>query len=317
MRVIVIGAGAMGGLFGAKLWTAGHDVLLYDIWSEHVEVVRSNGLAVEELDGAIARYRVPITDELPATIAAAELILLEVKSYDTFAALAPIRDQLEPGTFVLSLQNGVGNYEEMHRALPDHERLIIGTSAHGSNVVGPGHVRRTGIGPTEIGDPGELKLVPFDLVPIADAFTEAGIEMNVVEYVHAAVWAKLAANASINPITALTGLRNGEILQDPDLVSTYTQIVEEMLAVMDAKGIPRIKDDYVAYAGYVMEITSTSYSSMLQDIRFRRRTEIDAINGAITRFGQELGIPTPMNQTIAALVRNRQRDYLEEGRAAF
>lgn len=317
MRIIVIGAGAMGGLFGTKLWTAGHDVLLYDTWREHVEAVRSNGLAVEELDGAIARYRVPITDQPPATFAAAELILLQVKAYDTAAALMPLQGQLNPETYVLSLQNGVGNYEEMRRVLPEHERLIIGTTAHGANIVGPGHVRRAGAGPTEIGDPGEVKLVPFDLQPVADALTGAGIETVVTDNVEAAVWAKLAANAAINPLTALTGLRNGEILDDPALVVTYTRIIEEMLAVMDAKGIPRIRDDYVAFATYVMEATATNYSSMLQDIRFRRHTEIDAINGAISRFGQELGIPTPMNDTIAALVRNRQRDYLEDGRAVF
>lgn len=317
MRIIIVGAGAMGGMFGAKLWTAGHDVLLYDTWSEHVETIRSNGLAVEELDGAVARYRVPITDQLPSTFAAAELVLLEVKSYNTAAALTPLQGRLNPDTFVLSLQNGVGNYEEMQRALPDHDRLIIGTTAHGSNIVGPGHVRRAGSGPTEIGDPSEVKLVPFDLQPIAEAFTGAGIEMHIAENIQAAIWAKLAANVSINPLAALTGLRNGEILDDPALVATYTRIVEEMLAVMDARGIPRIKDDYVAYASTVMEATAMNYSSMLQDVRFRRRTEIDAINGAISRFGHELGIPTPVNDTIAALVRNRQRDYLEDGRAVF
>lgn len=127
--------------------------------------------------------------------------------------------------------------------------------------------------------------------------------MRVVDNVHAAVWAKLAANAAINPITALTGLRNGEILDDPDLVVTYRQIVEEMLAVMDAKGIPRIKADYVDYAGYVMEVTASSRSSMLQDIRFRRRTEIDAINGAIVKEAQRRGIEVPANQLVLSLIR--------------
>jgi 2-dehydropantoate 2-reductase len=317
MRIVVIGAGAMGGLFGAKLWASGRDVLLYDIWREHVDEIHEHGLLVEELDGVAARVRVPVSHEQPSSISEADLVLVEVKSYDTFAALCPFRERIRPEAYVLSLQNGVGNLEEMRRALPKHERIIVGTTAQGSNVVGPGHVLRTGAGPSEIGDPCVAGHEPDRLAEIADAFTTAGIEMTVAGDVLAAIWAKLAANSAINPLTALTGLRNGELPGDPDLEAIYRGIVAELTAVMDGLGIQRIKADYVAYAEFVMEATASSYSSMLQDVRNRRRTEVDAINGAIVRYGQELGVPAPVNAMVAALVRNRQRDYLEEGRGAF
>lgn len=318
MRILVVGAGAMGSLFGARLSAVGHDVLLYDVWHEHVAAIRRSGLVIEEIDGTPVMYQVAATDQLPsAVVPAAELVLLEVKTYDTPGALEPLRPHLREETYVLTLQNGVGNLEQMKLALPEHERIIIGTTAHGSNIVGPGHVRHTGAGPTEIGDPRTSLRVPFNLAPIAEAFTRAGIVTSVAANVHAAVWLKLAANATINPLTALTGLRNGELLHDPYLLGLAEQIVNEQLAVMDALEIPRITDDYFKHARTVMADTSHGYSSMLQDVRFRRRTEIEAINGAIGRFGDELGVPTPINHWVAALVRNRQRDYLELGRGAF
>jgi 2-dehydropantoate 2-reductase len=318
MRILVVGAGAMGSLFGARLAAAGHDVLLYDIWQEHVGTIRRNGLIIEEVDGTPINYQVSATDQLPqAVIPAAELVLLEVKTYDTMDALRPLRPHLREATYVLSLQNGVGNLEQMKLALPEHERLLIGTTAHGSNVVGPGRVRHTGAGPTEIGDPRTALRVPFNLAPIAEAFTRAGIVTSVAPNVHAAVWLKLAANATINPLTALTGLRNGELLHDGYMLGLAEQIVLEQLAVMDAMEIPRVKDDYFAHARMVMDVTAQSYSSMLQDVRFRRRTEIEAINGALGRFGDAADVPVPVNHWVAALVRNRQRDYLDIGRGAF
>lgn len=316
MRIFVLGAGAMGGLFGAKLHQAGHDVWLYDIWEEHVSRIQEHGLIVEEVEGDRSVVRVPASATDPSPLAEADLLLVEVKTYDTYDALSAVREWLPPPAFVLSLQNGIGNLEEMRRALPDHGRIILGTTAQGSNVVEAGHILRTGPGPTEIGDPRSVQELD-KLEEIAAAFTEAQVPMTVAADVMPSVWAKLAANAAINPLTALTGLRNGELPSAPGMREIYAAIVNELVAVMDALDIRRIKDDYVAYAEFVMEVTATSYSSMLQDVRNRRRTEIDAINGAVARFGASVDVDTPVNRMIATLVSQRQRDYLEKGRGAF
>lgn len=316
MRIFVLGAGAMGGLFGSKLRRAGHDVLLYDVWKEHVRAIQRDGLLVEEVDGDREAVDVPASFSEPGRIMHADLVLVEVKTYDTFDALTAVGEWLPPGAYVLSLQNGIGNLEEMRRALPDHDRIIIGTTAQGSNVVKSGHVMRTGAGPTEIGDPREDQEIGA-LDEIASVFSEAGIPMSVAPDVMPSIWAKLAANAAINPTTALTGLRNGDLPAATGMREIYSAIVDELVAVMDALSIARVKDDYVAYAEFVMEVTATSYSSMLQDVRNGRRTEIDAINGAVADFGAEAGVDTPANRMIASLVRQRQRDYLEGGRGAF
>lgn len=308
MRIVVIGAGAMGGLLGTRLSAAGHDVLLYDIWTEHVEAIERLGMSIEGLDGTIVRYRVRATDRPPLSISAAELVLVEVKAYDTYDALRPFTEAIRPETYVLSLQNGLGNLEQMRRALPRHERILIGTSAHGSTVLGPARIRHAGKGPTAIGDPAVPPTPRFDLSPIRTALTSAGFETEIASNVHSAVWAKLIANVAINPLTALTGLRNGELQDDPDIWELVEQVVKEALAVMQAASVPPVIDDHLRHAKRVMEATRPNMSSMLQDIRRGRRTEIDAINGAVARLGEELGVPTPVNRWITAMVRHREAD---------
>lgn len=311
MRFVVVGAGAMGGLFGAKLWAAGHDVLLLDIWDEHIDVVRRDGITIIEVDGSDATHRVPISRPMPEAAAAADVLLVEVKTYDTVSALEPYRDRLNPNAVVLTLQNGIGNDEALGEALPGHGRIVLGTTAQGSNVVAPGRLQRTGAGPTEIGIARGSRVDRNELHEIADAFSGAGIPMSVVKDVYGAVWAKLSANAAINPITALTGLRNGELPSVAELRHLYVSVIDELTSVMDVLKIPRIKDDYVAHAEFVMEVTATSASSMLQDVRFRRRTEIDAINGAISRLGESHGIATPANAHLTALIHGLERSYLK------
>jgi 2-dehydropantoate 2-reductase len=305
VRVVVIGAGAMGALLGARLAASGHDVLLYDVWREHVAAIQRDGLLVEELDGTLVRYQARATDQPPLAIGMADLVLVQVKAYDTLTALAPFAGKLRPDTYVLSLQNGLGNLEQARRALPGHERLLLGTTAHASMVTRPGRLRHAGKGPNVIGDPDGAR---FDLTQIAAALNGAGFETEIASDVLAKVWTKLAANVAINPFCALTGSLIGAIYDDPDLSSMSRAAVLEFDAVREAAGVARAERDYVAYSRHIMELTRRNPASMLQDIRAGRRTEIDAINCAIARLGEELGVATPVNHWLTALVRQREAD---------
>ena len=311
MRIVVIGAGAMGGLFGGKLAAAGNDVLLYDTWSEHAAAIERLGLSIDGLDNTVVRYRVHATDQPPRdVIAGAELVLVQVKGYDTYEALRPFNGKLHPGTFILSLQNGLGNLEQMRQALPGHHRILLGTTAHGSTVLGPGRIIHAGKGPTVIGDPAITATPRFDLAPIRAVLQKAGFETDIAGNVHSAIWAKLISNVAINPLTALTGLRNGELLDDPRIVSMMEAAVAEALAVMAAAGVPPAIEDHYQHARKVMEMTRSNVSSMLQDIRAGRKTEIDSINGAVTRLGAELGVATPVNSWLTAMVQHREKDAM-------
>jgi 2-dehydropantoate 2-reductase len=308
MRIVVVGAGAMGGLFGARLAAAGHDVLLYDIWREHVEAIQAHGLVIEELDGSVVRYRVPATDRQPSALRDADLVLVQVKAYDTYGALAPLAALIPATAYVLSVQNGLGNLEQMRRALPAHERLLLGTSAHGSMVLGPGRLRHTGRGLNVVGVADPASAASCDLSALRETLTGAGIETDLAENIHLAIWKKLAANVAINAICALSGVRNGTLHDDADLSSLSQAAVLEMVAVMTATGLDPGAEDYLAYSRLVMKWTAPTEPSMLQDIRRGRRTEIDAINGAVAKLGDELGVPAPVNRWLAALVRHREAD---------
>jgi 2-dehydropantoate 2-reductase len=309
MRIVIVGSGAMGALFGARFSATGHHVTLYDTWQEHVDAINRNGLSIEGLDGAtVVRYRIPASATPPEEIETAELVLVMVKAYDTFNALKPLADRIAPAAFVLSLQNGLGNLEQIRAALPGHDRILIGTTAHGSTVVSPGRIRHAGKGMTTFGDPTLPATPRFPLTGLRNTFQKAGFETQLATNVYSAIWAKLVSNVAINPISALTGLRNGELLHDPDVVTIVEQVVSETVAVMQAAGVPAVADDYLRHARDVMEGTHDNLSSMLQDIRRGRRTEIDAINGAVVRLGDELGVPVPTNRWLAAFVRHREAD---------
>lgn len=306
MRIVVIGAGAMGGLIGTRLAVTGHHVTLYDTWDEHVAAIERSGILITEYDDSILRFRIPATTTPPA-LDAVDLVLVFVKSYHTASALRPFAARLPADTFVLSLQNGLGNLDLIRAALPGHERIILGTTAHGAALLGPGRLRHTGKGATMIGDPAQPGNRRFDLTPISRALTRAGFETTVAENIHTAIWDKLIVNVAINALTALTGLRNGELLDDPELQPVIAQLVDESVNVMRAAGVPVGTHDHLAYARKVMRDTATNYSSMLQDVRNGRRTEIDSINGAVTRLGAELGVATPLNRLLTVLVHNRER----------
>ncbi|CAN5635854.1 MAG: 2-dehydropantoate 2-reductase [Chloroflexia bacterium] len=307
MHIVVVGSGAMGGLFGARLAAAGHEVLLYDTWQAHVAAIEERGLFIEGPDGTPIRYQVRATDKPPQTLRGAELILVQVKSYDTYGALAPLEPRINPESLILSLQNGLGNLVQMQKALPNHRRFLIGTTAHGAGVIAPGRIRHAGPGPTVIGDPVPDRTPRLNLKPVRDVFQDAGFATQLSDRIWPAIWLKLTANVSINPLTALTGVRNGQLLDDPELLALADAAVAETVAVMKAAGIDAPERDYTEFARQVMRDTGPAHSSMLQDIQNGKRTEIAAINGAVAGLGRELGVPTPVNRWLTALVRNREK----------
>ncbi|CAN5313076.1 2-dehydropantoate 2-reductase [soil metagenome] len=307
MHIVVVGSGAMGGLFGARLAAAGHEVLLYDTWQAHVAAIEERGLFIEGPDGTPIRYQVRATDKPPQTLRGAELILVQVKSYDTYGALAPLEPRINPESLILSLQNGLGNLEQMQKALPNHRRFLIGTTAHSAGVIAPGRIRHAGPGPTVIGDPVPDRTPRLNLKPVRDVLQDAGFATQLSDRIWPAIWLKLTANVSINPLTALTGVRNGQLLDDPELLALADAAVAETVAVMKAAGIDAPERDYTEFARQVMRDTGPAHSSMLQDIQNGKRTEIAAINGAVAGLGRELGVPTPVNRWLTALVRNREK----------
>jgi len=298
LRIAIVGAGAMGSLFGGLLAEAGEDVVLVDVWEEHMRAINERGLRIRGVSGDRV-VRVKATTK-HAEVGVVDLVLLQVKSYATEKAIRDALPMVGERTVVLTLQNGLGNVEKI-AAVVGRERVLAGTTAHGATVLGPGEIYHAGRGPTVIGEVDGR--ITDRVKAIAELFNRAGIETEVTDNIMGAVWTKMLANVAINALTAITGLYNGELLELEETKAVMLKAVDEAVAVAKAMGIKLLVEDPHEFVLGIARATATNKSSMLQDVERGRRTEIDAINGMIVHYGRELGIPTPVNEALVAAVK--------------
>ncbi|MCA1669505.1 MAG: ketopantoate reductase family protein [Thermomicrobia bacterium] len=304
MQITVIGAGAMGSLFGALLQRAGNAVTLVDVRSEHVAALRKRDLTIEEPDGSRIAVRVPATTDAGAALAA-DLFVLLVKTPFTAAALKPFAGRIPARAMVLTLQNGIGNDEAITRALGRRVQITLGVTAQAATSLGPTTVRHRSSGPTIIGLPDGQR--PAELEAVVATFSDAGIPTRMTRHIFEHVWQKLLVNVGINALTALANLPNGGLFTDPEMATLVRRLVGEAANVMRAEGIPAPPRDPVDFVRAVAEATKTDHSSMLEDLLAGRRTEIDAINGAIVRLGERHGIDVTANRVVTTLVHQRAK----------
>ncbi|BCV24481.1 ketopantoate reductase family protein [Gelria sp. Kuro-4] len=304
MRIAVVGAGAMGCIFGGTMSEAGHEVTLIDVWAEHVNALNARGL---RLTGVSGDRTIPVhAVTSPAGLPVQDVVIVFVKSAFTETAVRQAAALIGPETTVLTLQNGLGNADKIG-AIVGAEKVVAGVTSHGGTMLGPGEVRHAGRGETVL---GELRggLTPR-LERLAAAFTAAGLEARAVENVDSLVWSKLLVNVGINAVTAVLRVANGELPKHEATRELVRLAVEEGARVAAAKGIKLIHADPVANCLKVAELTGPNLSSMHQDVRAKRRTEVDVINGAIVAEGEKLGIPTPVNKVLTNLIKAIEATY--------
>lgn len=307
MKIGIVGAGAMGCLYGGLLSASGQDVTLLDIMEDHVRAISENGLRIEikSVDGSVEER---IFDSVKATInpldiGVVDLAIVFVKSTFTRQAAEGNRALFGPDTTVLTLQNGMGNVEAISTVV-DEKNIIAGTTAHGATMLGPGRIRHAGSGKTVL---GELDGNPSKRVEeIAAMFNLAGLETEVTENVAGLLWDKLLVNVGINALTAILEVPNGKLVEIQEAETLLEQAVEEGYKVAIARGIRLNHSDPVAHTKEVCRATAENRSSMLQDVTSGRKTEIDMINGAITREGRAVFIPTPVNELLALLIKSKE-----------
>jgi 2-dehydropantoate 2-reductase len=304
MKFLVVGPGAMGCLFAARLKKAGYSVTLLDYRKERADEINAQGIIVEGVTGEYTVKVPALSGELPSP---PDLALICVKSYKTREAGQTIKPWLAPQTAVVSLQNGLGNVEILQDIF-GRERVLCGVTAQGATLLGTGKIRHAGQGETII---GPEKGFEGTVEKIVAAFNGAGFKTRSANNVNDLIWGKLIINVGINALTAITGLKNGRL---PHVEGTRL-ILEE--AVKEAVSVARAKNIQLPYAdpvGRVMEVceaTAGNVASMLQDVLKQKITEIDFINGAIVREGSSMGIPTPVNSVLTSLVQAVQETYKE------
>lgn len=297
-RVAVLGAGAVGCYFGGMLARAGVPVTLVGR-ARHVEPVRRDGLLLDTLH---FREHVRVAaSENAADIASADVVLACVKSHDTEAAAHAIEPHLHRDATVVSLQNGVDNAERLGAVLG---RDVLAAVVYvGAGMAGPGHVRHTGRGDLVIGTSSRDARARASVDRVAALFAHAGVPCRVAEDVRAELWSKLILNCAYNAMSALTRLQYGPMLADGHGRALVADIVAEATAVARAEGITPGEGASLERVLALAVAMPMQMSSTAQDIALGRRTEIDALNGYVVRRGEALGIPTPVNRTLHALVR--------------
>ncbi|MDR2934323.1 MAG: 2-dehydropantoate 2-reductase [Candidatus Adiutrix sp.] len=307
MKIAVLGAGAMGSLLGGLLAEGGHEVTLISTRAEHVELINREGLFLEDPGGG---RRVGLKACLAAAEAGpAELVIVAVKAPQTREAMAGALSLVSQDTLVLTLQNGLGNVENLVEAVGPGP-VVAGTSNCGAHLKGPGRVRHAGGRGVAL---GELSgLITGRLLGLGRVFEESGFApVSLSDNVLSLLWGKLLINVAINAVTALARIRNGQILDFPETAEISRLAVLEAVEVARRKGIA-LPGDPVGNAFEVARETGANFSSMLQDVARQRPTEIDFINGAVVREGEALGVPTPVNKVLAGLVSVYQRTCPKE-----
>ncbi len=294
MRIVVMGAGAVGCYFGGMMALAGHAVTLI-ARPQHVEAIQRDGLLIERADGP-HRVHLAATED-PAAVAGADLVLFCVKSTDTEAAGETLRPHLRSETAIWSLQNGVDNAERLAGTLGRPVSASVVYVAAG--MAGPGHVRHHGRGELIV-EPGPGNDAS------ADAFTQAGLPVTVSVDVATALWTKLVINCAYNAISAIAGLPYGRFVAEPGVTDMMRDVVEECRAVATAAGIP-LPDDLWHQVQAIAVTMKGQMSSTAMDLARGRPTEIDHLNGYIVAKGAALGVATPVNRALLLLVRLRER----------
>lgn len=295
IKVAVMGAGAVGCYYGGMLARAGHEVVLI-ARPMHVEAILRDGLRLQT-SAFDAQVRLNASSAASA-VQDAGLVLVCVKSTDTESAAALMRPYLAPDALLLSLQNGVDNADRLRAALPTHP-ISAAVVYVATEMAGPGHVKHNGRGELVV-EPSSSQAISSDT--LAQVLSAAGVPVELSGNVRGALWAKLILNCAYNAVSAITQLPYGRTVPGDGVRDVMRDVVAECLAVAKAEGVT-VPGDVDAAVRKIFDTMQDQFSSTAQDLARGKRSEIDYLNGLIVRRGEALGIATPANRVLWALVK--------------
>lgn len=304
-KVAIVGCGAMGSVYAALMVDAGHDVHAVTLWEDHAAAMASNGLRVE---GASGDRTVEIhAGTSTAGVGPCDLVIIATKAFDVEAAARSLAPLLGPNTTVQAVQNGLGSAERV-AAIIGPDQLAVGVvGGFGASLRAPGHVHHNGM---EMIRFGAFAGLPRPALEASAAVWEsAGFKVRIFEDLRQMVWEKLIFNVTFSGPSSLTGLTIGGIMADPNAWQVAHACTREAVAVANAAGIRLDVGDPYEHVRKLGERIPGARPSMLLDYLAGRRSEIDVINGAIPREGAKLGVPTPINEMVVALVKAREAGF--------
>lgn len=291
MNIVVMGAGAIGSLYGAFL-SKNNDVVLIGR-NPHISTVKKHGL---KIDGK-TKLKVKLNAEtsINNSDAPVDLLILTVKSYDTKNAIMQAKPLIGKKTAVLSLQNGLNNIDKI-KEIVDQKNIILGVTTDGALFLEPGFIKHTGEGKTIIGELNGEKTRRIE--SIANIFNKSKIETSISNDILKDIWIKAIINSSINPLTTFFKCKNGYLLENPILENLTEKICLESTNIAKTEGHNLSYKNMIKITKDVIRNTSNNYSSMLQSHMQGKKSEIDAINGKLITTGSKNGISTSLNEIL-------------------
>lgn len=300
MKIVIIGAGAMGSLYGAML-SKENQVTLIDGYGKVVDFVRENGVKITESNGQERTYKIPIykSGEYKEK---AELVIVFVKGTATEEAIKQNLAVISDKTIVLSLQNGFGNLETLAKFVK-YDKILLGTTKHNSVTTSIGNIYHTGSGETNIGSPSKNEIIVDKIIK---QFLDSNIETYKILEVKRLLWQKLFVNMTINSLTSLLNVKIGFLTETSPLAEVANALIDEAVKVAKADGEEFDANEIKKSLYHTTKVLHSGKASMLQDIENSRKTEIDFINGAVVKLGEKYGIETPTHKTVVALVHSKE-----------
>jgi 2-dehydropantoate 2-reductase len=297
----MIGSGAMGSVYGGLLAHAGFDVTLIDPREDHISRVQRDGVIVEGVRGRHVIRLPALTTH--AGLPPADFVIVFTDANSTHEAARTAREVLKLEGFALTLQNGIGNVEKLVAEL-GKPRVIAGVTMNSGALPEAGRAAYTNAGVTSIGEL-DGRTTPR-LEEVEHMLNQAGIETRIVQDPMAEIWTKFVLNCAINSLTAITGLRSGEMYRTPEVNALQDRVLDEILAVVERKGIRLTEPDM---RKKIKDHCRVRYNrpSMMQHVERGQRTEIDALNGALVREAKALGIAVPYNEAVVAVVKGVEK----------
>ena len=304
-KVAIVGCGAMGSVYAALMASAGHQVHAVTLWPDHAEAMAKQGLRVEGASGdrTVRLHAATTTDG----IGPCELVIIATKAFDVEDAARSALPLLGPGTVVQTIQNGLGSAERV-APIVGPDRLAVGVvGGFGASLRAPGHVHHNGMEMVRFGSFAGLPRAR--LAASAAIWESAGFGVQLFDDLRRMVWEKLIMNVTFSGTCCLTGMTIGEVTANPDAWRVARGCAEEAVAVAKSAGIRLEVGDPIGHIRHLGGRIADARPSMLLDHLARRRSEIDAINGAIPREGAKLGLAAPVNDTVVALVKAREAEF--------
>ena len=306
LKIAIIGTGAMGSIYAARLSNAGHSVCVIDVWADHVDAMNAGGLTIDGPEGRLQATNIRATRKLPSD-EPFDLYIIATKSFAVRHSAEAIAKTLTPDAMVLTIQNGLGTGDDVATFVPKSQIIIGVAEGFGASMIGPAHAAHTSMKQIRLGLIQGME--DQKLSRVADAWHDGGFHIEIYDDITQLIWEKLLCNVTLSgPCTAF-GRNVAELRAQAAEWNIALSCMKEAYAIGMHLGINFSFDDPLRYVTEFADRVGTAKPSMLQDHEAQRASEIGTINGAILKLGNELNVPTPYNETICAVIRAREAQF--------